>query len=102
MQLCDSVSSRFKVVPAEIHRVSVQFVLTWETMALSCLSSHPCTPLFSLTRFILYQELFDAADIGYTDYIRTTDSQHVKLVEAFWVSTYSSLHHHLTQDTAMH
>lgn len=29
--------------------------------------------------------MFDAAAISYTHYIRTTDSQHIKKVEEFWV-----------------
>lgn len=29
--------------------------------------------------------MFDRADISYTHYVRTTDTQHMKKVEAFWV-----------------
>ena len=38
-----------------------------------------------VTFLISPQRLFDAANISYTDYIRTTEQRHIDAVNQFWV-----------------
>jgi hypothetical protein len=40
----------------------------------------------SAHRLVVFQNLFDLADVEYSDFVRTTDSRHQEAAVALWVS----------------
>ncbi len=60
IELCDKISQRFKVIISSTLRTNIY-------------------------NFSTCQTLFRAANISYTDFIRTTEVRHTTRVEAFWV-----------------